>query len=131
MSASFMPDVQREQRRALDGWACGIGLRHDTSLHLGGSIYRLSVIDGCRRRAMMKPACAFEFLNHWSISLTFKTITQLGATLKEPSSADTICSPVQLDARQLVRHEGSRCCSFDKGIGRNSFDGWQNLQVMK
>jgi hypothetical protein len=42
--------------------------------------------------AMMKPACAFEFLNHWSISLTFKTITQLGATLKEPSSADTICS---------------------------------------
>jgi hypothetical protein len=34
--------------------------------------------------AMMKPACAFEFLNHWSISLTFKTITQLGATLKEP-----------------------------------------------
>jgi len=51
---------------------------------------------------MMKPACAFEFLNRWSISLTFKTITQLGATPRNLHQRTLFAPCPILDARQLV-----------------------------
>jgi hypothetical protein len=70
MRASIMRDVQCEQRgRSIAVKDCWDEF---TMLPLGGSIYRLSVTDGCRWLGGDAASMRLGFRSRWSIPLTFQ-----------------------------------------------------------
>jgi hypothetical protein len=71
---------------------------------LGGSITDSQSPMVANGGTVMKPACASEFRCRWSILLTFKELNELGATPRNLSSADTICSVSNTGRTTTGRH---------------------------